>query len=150
MGECKTKAIQANLGTFRQNQTYPGIIQAYPGIFRTLCYPDIFKLWYIQNPNIFRTPAYSEPWYIWRPPYIHNAGIFKIWGIFRYLPRIYDEALINVAAIIIFPNYSYSCFARWSKYFEVVFPEVVMPSKNLWRTREPGSWIFDILIDTFK
>ena len=31
------------LGTFRHNQTYPGIIQAYSGIFRTQCYPDIFK-----------------------------------------------------------------------------------------------------------
>ena len=43
MGECKAKAIQANLGTFRHNQTYPGIIQGYPGIFKTLSYPDIFK-----------------------------------------------------------------------------------------------------------
>ena len=29
MGKCKTKAIQAYLGTFRHNQVYPGIIQAY-------------------------------------------------------------------------------------------------------------------------
>ena len=43
MGECKTKAIQANLGTFGYNQTHSGIIQAYLGIFRTLCYPDIIK-----------------------------------------------------------------------------------------------------------
>ena len=37
MGECKAKATQTNLGIFRHNQTYPGIIQAYLGIFRTLC-----------------------------------------------------------------------------------------------------------------
>ena len=37
------QAIQTNLGTFRHNQTYPGIIPAYSGIFRALCYPDIFK-----------------------------------------------------------------------------------------------------------
>ena len=43
MGECKAKAIQANLGTFRHNQTYPGIIQGYSGIFKTLSYRDIFK-----------------------------------------------------------------------------------------------------------
>ena len=43
MGECKTKAIQTNLGIFRHNQTYPGIILAYSGTCRTLCYPDIFK-----------------------------------------------------------------------------------------------------------
>ena len=42
MGEYKTKAIQTNLGTFRHNQTYPGIIQAYSGIFKILCYPEIF------------------------------------------------------------------------------------------------------------
>ena len=29
MGECKAKAIQTNLSTFKHNQTYPGIIQAY-------------------------------------------------------------------------------------------------------------------------
>ena len=43
MGECKTKAIQTNIGTFRHNQAYPGIIQAYSGIFGTLPSPDIFK-----------------------------------------------------------------------------------------------------------
>ena len=36
IGKCKTKVIQTDLGTFRQNQAYPGIIQAYSGIFRTL------------------------------------------------------------------------------------------------------------------
>ena len=43
MGKCKTKAIQTSLSTFRHNQTYPGIIQAYLGLCRTLRYPDIFK-----------------------------------------------------------------------------------------------------------
>ena len=76
MGECKAKAIQTNLVTFRHNQTYPGIILAYSDIFTTLCYPDILyncgvsrtltypepeaysEHWYIQNPSIFRTLAY--------------------------------------------------------------------------------------------
>ena len=49
MGEYRTKAIQTNLGTFRQDQSYPGIIQAYSGIFEP-CYPDIFK-----------TVVYPEP-----------------------------------------------------------------------------------------
>ena len=48
--ECKTKVIQTNLGTFRHNQTYPGIIQAHLGIFRTLSYPYMFK-----------TVVYPEP-----------------------------------------------------------------------------------------
>ena len=70
MGECKTKAIQTNLGSFRYNKTYPGIIQAYSGMFRTLCYPDKFKTAvyseprHIHNPGIFRTPLYSECWHI--------------------------------------------------------------------------------------
>ena len=113
MGECKTKAIQTNLGTFRHNQTYPGIIQAYSGIFRTLCYSDIFKTvacpepWHIQNqkhienPGIFTTLVHSEPWYI------QNTGIWKIWGIFRTLSYVYNEALIIFTAIIIFTNYNY-------------------------------------------
>ena len=43
--------------------------------------PDIFR-----TRSIFRTLAFSQPWYI------QNAGIFKIRGIFRTLPNIYDEA----------------------------------------------------------
>ena len=113
MGECKTKAIQTNLGTFMHNQTNPGIIQTHSGIFRTLCYLDIFKTvvcpepWHIQNqkhiqnPGIFTTLVHSEP------HYIQNAGIFKIWGIFRTLSYIYDEALTIFKAIIIFTNYNY-------------------------------------------
>ena len=73
MSECKAKAIQTNLGTFRHNQPHPGIIQAYSGIFRTLCYPDIFHNRGISRTrSIFRTLVYSEP------RYIQNAGIFKI------------------------------------------------------------------------
>ena len=50
LSECKTKAIQTNLGTSRHNKTYSGIIQAYSAIFRTMCYPDILK-----------TMVYPEP-----------------------------------------------------------------------------------------
>ena len=112
MGECKTKTIQINSGTFRHSQTYPGIIQAYSGIFRTLCYPDILKIavcreaWHIQNqrhiqnPGIFTTLIHSEP------DYIQNDGMFKIWGIFRTLSYICYEALIIYTVIIIFTNYN--------------------------------------------
>ena len=64
MGECKTKAIQTNLGTFRHNQTYRGIIQAYLEPCHTLTY---LKLWYVQNADIFRTLAYSQLLYIQNP-----------------------------------------------------------------------------------
>ena len=89
MGKCKTKAIRTDLGTFRHNQAYPGIIQAYLKPCVTLAY---LEPWYIQNPdifrtrNIFKTLAYSKPWYI------QNSGIFKIQGIFRTSSNIYDEA----------------------------------------------------------
>ena len=144
MGKCKTKAIQTNLGTFRYNQTYPGIIQAYSGIFRTLCYPDIFKTvvypgpWHIQdqkhiqNPDIFTTLVYSEP------RCIRNAGIFKIWGICWI--HIYDKALIINTAIIIFTNQLFlQSLPRWNKYLGVVSPEVVILCKKLWRARRPGT-----------
>ena len=50
MEKCKTKAIQTDLGTFRYNRTYPGNIQAYLDIFKTLC-----------NPGILRTMVYPKP-----------------------------------------------------------------------------------------
>ena len=43
MGKCKTKAIPTDLGTLRHNQVNPGIIQAYSGIFETLCNLAIFR-----------------------------------------------------------------------------------------------------------
>ena len=49
MGKCKAKAIQADLGTFSDNQVYPEIIKTYSGIFKTQC-----------NPEIFRTVVYPE------------------------------------------------------------------------------------------
>ena len=75
MGECKTKAIQTNLGAnFCHIQDLFRHIQAYLEPCVTLTY---LKLWYIQNldifrtRSIFRTPAYSQPWYI------QNADIFR-------------------------------------------------------------------------
>ena len=38
IGKCKTKAIQADLGIFRHNHAYPGIIQAYSEPCATLAY----------------------------------------------------------------------------------------------------------------
>ena len=58
MSKCKTKAIQTDLGTFRHNQSFPGIIQAY------------LESWYIQNPGIFINPVYSECWHIQSPRHI--------------------------------------------------------------------------------
>ena len=50
MVKCKRKAIQTDLGTFRYNQLYSGIIQDYSGIFKILC-----------NIGIFRTVVCAEP-----------------------------------------------------------------------------------------
>ena len=54
MVKCKTKASQTDLGTFRYNQAYPGIILAYLKECVTLAY---LEPWYIQNPDIFRTKS---------------------------------------------------------------------------------------------
>ena len=69
MGKCKTKFryIDASFPIFRQLHTYSGINQAYSGIFRTLYIPGIFRTlaysdpWYIHNPYIFNTLVYLEP-----------------------------------------------------------------------------------------
>ena len=62
MGKSKAKAIQADLGIFRHNLVYPEIIQAYSGIFKYLCNPEIFR-----TRSIFRNMVYSQPWYIQNP-----------------------------------------------------------------------------------
>ena len=65
------------------NQAYPRIIQAYSGIFGTLCnrwhrtmiYPEPSHIQYrqhIQKPGIFRTPVYSERWHIHNLRHIQN------------------------------------------------------------------------------
>ena len=99
MGKCKTKTIQTDLGPFRQNQAYPGIIQAHSGIFRTLCNPDILgtviypKPWYIRTRSISRTLTYSQPWYIQNPV------------IFRALAYSKSEAIFRTAEIVNGCNY---------------------------------------------
>ena len=54
MGECKTKAIQTNFGTFRHNETYPGIIQDIQAYLEPCVTLEFLKQWYIQNPSIFK------------------------------------------------------------------------------------------------
>ena len=150
MGECKTKAIQTNIGTFRHNQAYPGIIQAYSGIFRTLCYPDIFK-----------TVVYPEPWHIQNQKHIQNPGIFTILvyseprctGILRTLayskPEAYPEHCQTSAMkhfvkavngynyfLKLFSQYNFAAFfTSWNKYQKVFTPDVVMLCKKVWHAR---------------
>ena len=86
MGKCKTKAIQTDLGTFKYNQAYPGIIQMYSGILRTLTY---LEPWHTQNVgiiiirSIFRTLTYLQPWYI------QNCGIFRTMAYLK--SKVYSE-----------------------------------------------------------
>ena len=61
----------------RLNQTYPRIIQAYSGIFKTLSYPEIFKTGISRTPTYYKQEAYSEP------RHIHNPAIFRT--------RLYSE-----------------------------------------------------------
>ena len=74
MGKSKTKAIQTNLGTFRHNQAYLGIFQAYSKPCVTLSY---LESWYIQNPNIFKVRNIFRTLIYLEPQYIQNSGIFK-------------------------------------------------------------------------
>ena len=105
MSTWKTKAIHTDLSTLRHNQAYPGIIPTYPGIFRTMCYSDI--LWYIQNPNIFRTRnifitlLYSECCHIQNPRHIQNPVKHLRWSNSRK----------QLMTIVIFTNYDYVCKA---------------------------------------
>ena len=58
MGKCKTKAVQTDLRTFRQNH-------AYSKPCATLAY---LEPWYIQKTLTYSEPeAYSEPWHIHNP-----------------------------------------------------------------------------------
>ena len=41
MGKCKTKAIKTDLGTFRHNEVFPGIIQAYSKPCLILAYLEL-------------------------------------------------------------------------------------------------------------
>ena len=74
MGKFKPKAIQTVLGTFRQNQTNPEIIHAYPEPCVTLTY---LRLCYIQNLAIFRTRNIFRPLSHSEFKYIQNTGIFR-------------------------------------------------------------------------
>ena len=93
MGKRKTKAIQKELGTFRHNQSYPGTIQGYWGIFRALCNSGIIRTvanlepWHIPNHKHIQNPGNSQSWYI------QSAGISKIQDIFKNLPNIYYERI---------------------------------------------------------
>ena len=74
----------------RQIQAYSGIIRHIQELFRhnqaylELCVTLTYlKLWYIQNPgifrtrSIFRTPAYSQPWYIQNPAIFRTLAYSK-------------------------------------------------------------------------
>ena len=74
MGECKIKAIQTNVGRFRHNQTCPEIIQADLELGVTLTY---LKLWYIQNPEIFRNRSVFRSSAHSGPCYIQKSATFK-------------------------------------------------------------------------
>ena len=71
MVKCKTKAIQTDLSTFRHNQTYPGIIQAYAQpcltlAFKTVVYPQsVTKIVRLVTPPHYSTLVASLPAHFW-------------------------------------------------------------------------------------
>ena len=113
MSKCKTKAFKTDLGTFRHNQAYPGIIQEYSGTFGTLCNPGI-EPWYIQNPDIFstgsifRTLAYSQPGIFRTPVYSERWHIQNLRHIQKAVKHLRGSVLPKwLTVIIIFINYNY-------------------------------------------
>ena len=94
MDKCKTKAIQTGFGTFRHNQAYPGITQAYSKPCVTLTY---LEPWYIQNPNIFkiriifRTLVYLELWNIQNPKLIQTSAMK------RFVKIVYGKQFRSVS-----------------------------------------------------
>ena len=109
MGKRKTKAIQTELGTFRHNQAYPGIIQAYskpcvPLAYLDLWYihnSDIFKIRNIRNPSIFRTLVYLQIWHIQNPRIIQTST----------MSNIYDEAFRENSEKKIVSQYKLAAFS---------------------------------------
>ena len=75
MGNCKTKAIQTDLDTFRHNQEYskPCVNLAYS------------EPWYTQNADIFKTRNILIIQVSLELAYIENSGIFKTRDLFRHL-----------------------------------------------------------------
>ena len=75
MSKCKAKTIQTNLGTFMRNQAYPGIIQAYSGILKTLC--NTILTLYLLLIYVCRTLAYSQPCFIQSPSIFRTLAYSK-------------------------------------------------------------------------
>ena len=142
MDKCKAKAIQVDLGTFRN-------IQAYSELCVTLTY---LKPWYIQNPNrgifrtiyrtrsIFRTLAYSQLWYIQNPGTFRTLAYSKSEAysepcqaptMKRFLRVVngYNYFIITFSKLAPFPT-------LWNKYLEVVSTEAVSYSMQKTMARE--------------
>ena len=76
--------IQIYSSKVRRNQTYPGIIQAYSGIFRTPVYSEAYsETQYIKKPYICRTLVYSKSWHIQKQRHIQKLDILKTQEMFR-------------------------------------------------------------------
>ena len=140
MGKCKTKAIQTELGTFRHNQAYPGIIQTYSGTFRTLCCVSLTYLepLYIQNQKHIENPAYAQPRYIQNPGTFSTLAYSKL-EAYSELCQTSTMKRSGKLAIIIFINHNYLFLQHklatfspsWNKYHGVTTPEIVILCKKL-------------------
>ena len=111
MVKWKTKAIQTEIGIFRHNQVYPGIIQDYSGISKTLC-----------NSGISRTVVFTEPLHIQNQQHIQYPGIsqpgdIKKPSIFRTLEYSKSDAYSEPCQTSMMKNFAklvngYNYFAK--------------------------------------
>ena len=149
------RQIQAHSGIIRHIQELFRHIQAYLEPCVTLTY---LKLWYIQNPDmfrtrsIFRTLTYSQPWYI------HNLAKFRTLAYSKseaYSEPCHtskNEVLIIFTAIIILTNYNY--FHKACRVEITILRQFLQRQlcyvKNYGARGDRGPCIFDILNDIFK
>ena len=102
-------------GRFRHIHAYSATfrhVQEYSETWITLAYSEsrhIQNKKHIQNPDISKTLAYSEPETYLESWATQNTWIFRTGDILRTLSNIYDEVLWETVAIIIFANYNYFC-----------------------------------------
>ena len=123
--------------SFRHNQSYPGIIQAYSDIFRIPCNPGVFR-----TRDIFRTLVYSKAWHSQYQRPIQKP-VKDPWGC------ILQKQLMTT---IIYTNYNYCCNISFSH--PVLYERSIMIflntgltftryvfilSKKVWGWRGPGA-----------
>ena len=111
-GTCKTKVIQTDLSISTHifhNPAYPGIIQTYLGIIRTLCNPGIFRdMTYLvvmfaplekngsRGEQGLEGLSFGIPWNFVKEQVLHN--------FIKYFSEVWLSQIVNIALNGKLPN----------------------------------------------